>query len=127
MKIKDSLISLILAYFPKEKFKEWIRTKPKYYSNVIFYVCPSASSISDRIPSIQILESSKLLYPGRVSGGRIPHVEISFRLISSIPKNNRWKATMVFSGEDLGRNIRVNSAFLYSLNILDQFSRIRKP
>ena len=127
MKIKDSLISLILAYFPKEKFKEWIRTKPKYYSNVIFYVCPSASSISDRIPSIQILESSKLLYPSRSSGGRVPYIEITFKLISPNPKNSQWKATMVFYGKILERDIRVNSAFLYSLNILDQFSRIRKP
>ena len=91
------------------------------------YECPSAS-ISDRIPSIQILESSKLLYPSRGhSGGRVPHIEISFKLISPIPNNSKWKATMVFYGEDLGKNIKVNSAFLYSLNILDQFSRIRKP
>ena len=127
MKIKDSLISLILVYFPKEKFKGWIKSKPKYYSNVIIYECPSAS-ISDRIPSIQILENSKLLYPSRgFSGGRVSHVEISFRLISPNPKNSKWKATMVFSGMDLEKDIRINSAFLYSLNILDQFSRIRKP
>lgn len=37
------------------------------------------------------------------------------------------KATMVFYGKDLERDVKVNSAFLYSLNILDQFSRIRKP
>lgn len=89
MKIKDSLISLILAYFPKEKFEEWIKSKPKYYSNIIVYECPSAS-ISDRIPSIQILESSKLLYPSRGSGGgRVPYIEIAFKLISPIPKNSQ--------------------------------------
>lgn len=124
MKIKDSLISLILAYFPKEKFKSWI--KSKHYSNVIVYECPSVS-ISDRIPSIEILESSKLLYPSRGSGGRVPYIEITFKLISPNPKNSQRKATMVFFGKDLGKDIRINSAFLYSLNILDQFSRIRKP
>lgn len=124
MKIKDSLISLILAYFPKEKFKSWIKSN---YSNMITYECPSVS-ISDRIPSIQILESSKLLYPSRgFSGGRVPYIEIAFKLISPIPKNSQWKATMVFYGIDLERDIKVNSAFLYSLKILDQFSRIRKP
>ena len=123
MKIKDSLISLILAYFPKEKFEGWI---PKYYSNVIVYECPSAQ-ISNRIPSIQFLESSKLLYSGRVYESKVPYIEISFRLSSSIPGNSRWKTTMIFFGKDLERDIRVNSAFLYSLDILDQFSRIRKP
>ena len=122
MKIKDSLISLILAYFPKEKFKGWIKTK---HSNTIVYECPSAP-ISNRIPSIQFLESSKLLYPGRVYGGRVPYIEITYRLISSIPGNSRWKTTMIFSAKDLERDIRVNSAFLYSLDILDQLSRIRK-
>ena len=124
MKIKDSLISLILAYFPKEKFEGWI--KSGQYSNKTTYECPSAA-ISDRIPSIQILESSKLLYPSRSSGGRVPYIEITFKLISPNPKNSQWKATMVFYGKILERDIRVNSAFLYSLNILDQFSRIRKP
>ena len=124
MKIKDSLISLILAYFPKEKFEGWI--KSKHYSNVITYECPNVS-ISDRIPSIEILESSKLLYPSRSSGGRVPYIEITFKLISPNPKNSQWKATIVFYGKILERDIRVNSAFLYSLSILDQFSRIRKP
>ena len=124
MKIKDSLISLILAYFPKEKRERWI--KSRHYSNMTTYECPS-ESISDRIPSIQILESSKLLYPSRASGGRVLYIEIYFKLRSPIPNNTKWKAIMVFSGKDLGKDIRVNSAFLYSLNILDQFSRIRKP
>ena len=125
MKIKDSLISLILAYSPKEKRERWI--KSGQYSNLITYECPSAA-ISGRTPSIQILESSKLLYPSRgPSGGRVPYIEILFKLRSQILNNTKWKAIMVFSGKDLGKDIRVNSAFLYSLNILDQFSRIRKP
>mgnify|MGYP003309996281 CR=1 FL=1 len=99
MKIKDSLISLILAYFPKEKFKSWI--KAKHYSNRTTYECPSAS-ISDRIPSIQILESSKLLYPTSMGGrGRVPHIEIAFKLISPIPNNSKWKAILAFYGKDL--------------------------
>ena len=120
MKIKDSLISLILAYFPKG----WI--KSKHYSNVTTYECPGVS-ISGRIPSIEILESNKLLYPNRFSGGRVPYIKSTFKLISPNPKNSQWKATMVFSGVDLGRNIKVNSAFLYSLKILDQFSRLISP
>ena len=125
MKIKDSLISLILAYSPKEKRERWI--KSKHYSNMTTYECPSAS-ISDRIPSIQILESNKLVYyPSRGYGDRDPYIEIDFKLISLNPKNSQWKATMSFSGEDLEKDIRINSAFLYSLNILNQFSRIRKP
>lgn len=124
MKIKDFLISLILAYFPKEKYERWI--KSKHYSNVITYECPSVS-ISGRTPSIEIVESSKLLYPSRGSGkSRVPFIEIAFKLISLNPKNSQWIATMVFYGEDLERDIRVNSAFWYSLKILDQFSRIRK-
>ena len=125
MKIKDSLISLILAYFPKEKFKRWIKSKS--YSNVTTYECPSVS-ISGRIPSIEILESSKLVhYPSTRYEDRVSYIEISLRLISSMPKSSQWKATMSFSGEDLEKDIRINSAFLYSLNILNQFSRIRKP
>ena len=117
MKIKDSLISLILAYFPKEKFEG--RIKSKHYSSVTTYECPGVS-ISDRIPTIEILESSKLLYPGRMMERRVPYIQITFKLVS-------WKAYNGFFEMDLEKDIRINSAFLYSLNILDQFSRIRKP